>query len=167
VTVGAPVIRELTADDGEHVRWGLYTALAWDPERRLPPAVFTLAHPEARRYHRGWGRRGDLGVVATEGGEVVGIAYCRLFTDADHGHGYVDDETPELAIAVRQAHRGCGLGARLLTELARVARDAGFSRLSLSVDHRNRAVRLYERLGYREVARDDDGVRMVAELEQL
>jgi hypothetical protein len=41
-----------------------------------------------------------------------------------------------------------------------VAQNAGFSGLSLSVDDGNRAIRLYERLGYREVSRDEGGVRM-------
>lgn len=158
-------IRELSADDVAHVRWALYEALAWNPARRPPPPEQTLAHPEAVRYHAGWGRPGDLGVVAVEGGEAVGVAYCRLFTDDDHGHGYVDYETPEIAIAVRDDRRGRGIGALLLEELARVARDAGIARLSLSVEAENRAMRLYERLGYREVSRDESGgVRMVLEL---
>ena len=159
------MIRELTAGDAEHVRWALYAALAWDPARQLPPPELTLAHPEALRYHADWGRRGDLGVVVAENGEVIGVAYCRLFTEDDHGHGYLDDATPEIAVAVRDGDRGRGIGRRLLAELARVARNAGFARLSLSVDEDNQAIRLYERLGYREVSRDDDGVRMVLELD--
>lgn len=158
------IVRELTSADDQNVRWGLYTALAWNPERELPPPEQTLAHPEAMRYHREWGRRGDVGVLAAEDGEVAGIAYCRLFTAEDHGHGYVDDETPEIAVAVRDGYRGRGLGERLLTELERVAAEAGFARLSLSVDAANPAVRLYERLGYREISRDEDGVRMVRDL---
>jgi ribosomal protein S18 acetylase RimI-like enzyme len=147
--------------DVEHIRWALYTALAWDPERRLPPPEATLEHPEAARYHRDWGRRGDLGVVAERDGHVVGVAYCRLFTDADHGHGYIDEAIPEVAVAVREGSRGGGLGARLLTALAEAADAAGFERLSLSVAAENPARRLYERLGYREVSSDGDGVRML------
>jgi ribosomal protein S18 acetylase RimI-like enzyme len=158
-------IREAGPDDLEHIRWALYTALAWNPERQLPPLDLTLQHPEAARYHRGWGRSGDLGVIATVDGEVVGVAYCRLFTEEDHGHGYVDDETPELAVAVREESRGRGVGAALMAELAKVASAAGFARLSLSVDTDNPARRLYERLGYREISVDDSGVRMVFELE--
>jgi ribosomal protein S18 acetylase RimI-like enzyme len=157
-------LRPLGAADVEHVKWGLYEAVAWDPERELPPFEHTIEHPELARYHRGWGRRGDLGVVAESGGSVVGVALARLFTEEDHGHGYVDDDTPELAVAVADGHRGKGLGTRLLNELADAARDAGFARLSLSVDSENPALRLYERLGYRELARDEDGVRMLLDL---
>jgi ribosomal protein S18 acetylase RimI-like enzyme len=157
--------REATADDLEHIRWALYTALAWNPERELPPPEVTVEHAEAVRYHRDWGRPGDLGVIAESGGEVVGVAYCRLFTDDDHGYGYVDAETPEIALAVSESHRGSGVGGRLLTELEEAARAAGFRRLSLSVEATNRARHLYERAGYRMLDVDGTAVRMVLDLE--
>jgi ribosomal protein S18 acetylase RimI-like enzyme len=65
---------------------------------------------------------------------------------------------------VAEAHRGSRLGTRLLEELAAAARAAGFARLSLSVDEGNPAVRLYERLGYEELSRDEGGIRMICEL---
>jgi ribosomal protein S18 acetylase RimI-like enzyme len=157
--------RRAGADDVEHIQWALYTALDWDPQRELPSLEWTLQHPEAARYHRDWGRPGDAGVIAERDGEVVGVAYCRLFTEEDHGHGYVDAETPELAVAVRDDARGSGIGAQLLRELARAVRADGVRRLSLSVDTQNPARRLYERLGYREVFADEDGVRMVLPLD--
>ena len=156
--------RRAGAADVAEIRWGLFEALAWDPERELPPPEATLEHPEAARYHRDWGRRGDLGVIASSGPDVVGVAYCRLFTAEDHGHGYVDDQTPELAVAVRDGWRGSGLGTRLMNELAEAAREEGFTRLSLSVDTDNPARHLYARLGYRELTIDDGGARMVLEL---
>lgn len=70
-----------------------------NPDRELPPIDVTLEHDEAARYHRDWGRPGDLGIVAAADGGVVGVAYSRLFTHDDHGHGYLDDETPEVAVA--------------------------------------------------------------------
>lgn len=156
--------REATVDDVEHIRWALYAALAWNPERELSPPDVALEHPEAVRYHQDWGRTGDLGVIAEADGEVVGVAYCRLFTADDHGYGYVDAETPEIAIAVRDRHRGAGVGERLLADLATAARDAGFRRLSLSVEATNRARRLYERAGYREIGVEGQAVRMVLDL---
>ena len=156
--------RELAKDDVEYVKWALYEAVSWNPERQLPPYGSLIDHPELARYHKGWGRVGDLGVLAELDGDLVGVAFCRLFTEDDHGHGYVDERTPELAVAVVDAHRNRGIGARLMLELADAARDAGFARLSLSVDADNPALRLYERLGYRELARDGGGVRMLLDL---
>lgn len=157
-------LRPATVDDLEHVKWALYAALAWDPQRDLPPPELTLAHPEARRYHGDWGRPGDLGVIAERATAVVGVAYGRLFTDEDHGHGYVDEQTPEIAIAVHESERGRGIGTLLLHALAERAREAGLTRLSLSVDTDNPARRLYERLGYRTISIDDDGARMLLAL---
>jgi len=159
------VLRAAGPDDLEWVKWALYAAVAWDPGRRLPPPEVTVEHPELARYHRGWGRTGDLGVIAERDGQVVGVALCRLFTDDDHGHGYVDAETPELAVAVAEELRGSGLGTRLMTALAEDTRAAGVGRLSLSVDTDNPARRLYERLGYRRLSADEDGVRMVLDLD--
>jgi hypothetical protein len=39
------VLRPAGPADVEHIRWALYTALAWDPERRLLPPEATLEHP--------------------------------------------------------------------------------------------------------------------------
>ena len=161
-----PVFRPLDIHDLEHVRWALYEAVAWDPERVLPPFELAIEHPELARYHAGWARPGDLGVVAEGESGVVGVALCRLFTEADHGHGYVDEETPELAVAMAGHRRGGGVGTRLMHELADAAREAGFAQLSLSVDADNPALRLYERLGYRELSHDDNGVRMIVDLSE-
>jgi GNAT superfamily N-acetyltransferase len=157
-------LRPAAGADIEHVKRALFAAVAWNPERELPPYEFTIAHPELARYHEGWGRPGDLAVLAEDDGEVIGAASCRLFTAEDHGHGYVDDETPELAVAVWEERRGEGIGTRLMDGIEEAARAAGFSRMSLSVDADNPARRLYERLGYEELTVDEGGVRMLKEL---
>ena len=157
-------IRAATAADDAAIRWALFAALDWTPKHRLPPFEAVMEHPAAARYHRDWGRPGDLGAIAEADGEVVGVAYCRLFTDDDHGQGYVDAATPEVAVAVRDGHRGTGIGGRLLTALARLVAAAGIEQLSLSVDAENPARHLYEKLGYRELRADDDGVLMLLDL---
>ena len=159
-----PTIRAATADDTAAIQWALYEALAWNLDRELPPSEAVLAHPEAARYHESWGRPGDIGVIASANNETIGVAYCRLFTDTNHGHGYVDEQTPEVAIAVRHGFRGTGLGTRLMNALADAARREGFEQLSLSVDTNNPASRLYERLGYRQLSADSAGIRMLVKL---
>lgn len=140
----------------------LREAVSWRPGFQLPAEM--VDHPELARFHRGWGRPGDLAVVACASEEVVGGAFCRLFTESDHGEGFVDEQTPELAVALWPEHRGRGLGGRLLAALADAARDAGFARLSLSVERENPAARLYLRSGYEIVAEPGKDYLMVATL---
>jgi ribosomal-protein-alanine N-acetyltransferase len=158
------LVRTVRDDEVGHLQRVLYDAVSWDPDRVLPSFEIIVNHPQLLRYHRDWGRAGDLGVVAELSGKVVGAAFCRLFTEEDHGHGFIDDRTPELAIAVWDDHRGGGIGSRLLTALEGAARDAGIDRLSLSVDNENPARRLYLRCGYEPVSTDEGGVRMVKKL---
>jgi [ribosomal protein S18]-alanine N-acetyltransferase len=102
-----------------------------------------------------------LGVVAEVEGALVGAVWCRLFSADVHAWGYVDPDTPELAIAVVAEWRGMGIGRAMLTDLIARADEAGFSRLSLSVDEQNdRARHLYESLGFRKV-RDSFGWLML------
>jgi GNAT superfamily N-acetyltransferase len=157
-------LRPATDADLELLKRALFEAVSWNPERELPPYEFVIAHPELARYHEGWGRSGDLAVIAEDGDDAVGASLCRLFTAEDHGHGYVDGETPELAVAVWAGRRGQGIGTRLMEAIEDAARGAGYSQISLSVDADNPARRLYERLGYATLTVDADGVRMLKEL---
>jgi GNAT superfamily N-acetyltransferase len=158
------VLRELTAADAAFQAEMLYTAAFWRPDGEHPPIEIVLARPEARRYLDGWGRDGDLGIVAELDGEPVGAAWCRLFTEEDHGDGYVDDETPELAIAVRDGARGLGVGRRLLVALHERARANGVERMALSSEQDNFARTLYASVGYVELAPDDPKDRMILDL---
>jgi ribosomal protein S18 acetylase RimI-like enzyme len=112
--------------------------------------------PPLTRYTDVWGRRGDDVVIAIEDFQPVGAAWARLFTRERPGFGFVDEETPELAIAVVPSRRGRGFGAELLTALIDRVRADGFAAISLSVAKGNPAVGLYEREGFERV-REDDG----------
>lgn len=111
-----------------------------------------LTHPDVARYVEGWGRAGDLGFVAVASGgrELIGAAWCRLPDGDDKGFAYVDDETPELAVAVLSVYRGRGVGTILLKRLLGAAEES-FRAVSLSVSPDNPAARLYERLGFETV----------------
>jgi len=150
-----PTYRPATPADHPLVQQTLYLALAWDPTDPIPPIDVVVAHPEIARYHTGWMRPGDAGVVAEAEGAFAGMAYYRMFTDDDHGQGYLDSETPELAIATVHEQRGRGIGTRLMNELSAVARATGIRKLSLNVSEGNPAAHLYRRLGYRRVSEDD------------
>lgn len=94
----------------------------------------------AARYVKGWGRRGDTVLIAIDEGFPVGAAWYRLFPKGVRGYGFVDDETPELAIAVVPNRRGRGIGVALLQALCDRARSDGYGALSLSVERGNPAL---------------------------
>jgi ribosomal protein S18 acetylase RimI-like enzyme len=122
-----------------------------------PDALKTM--PELARYVEGWGRPGDIGVIATRQGDPVGAAWLRLLVGDDAAYGYVDDSTPELAIAVDPALTGQGIGGALLTRLLRDA-EPRFAAVSLSVRGDNDARRLYVRFGFRPVDGSEVGNRV-------
>jgi len=122
----------------------LYLALFVPPgEPPLPRSV--LGNPAIARYVDGWGTRsGDSGLIALVNGASVGAAWLRCFPASEPGYGFVDEGTPELSVAVLPAHRGKGIGSRLVDQLLQRV-DA----TSLSCDPANPAWRLYIRLGFK------------------
>ena len=157
-------IRDLRDDELGFLHEMLYAALDWRPDVELPAAEWVLEHPQVVVFHEGWGRPGDTALVTEHEGRPVGLVWYRLFTEERHGEGFVDEGTPELAIAVVDGFRGRGLGGELLGAAHERARRDGVGRLSLSVDAENPAKRLYERLGYADYEPDDGLGRMILAL---
>lgn len=122
------------------------------PEGGVAFAREIVNRPEIAKYVRGWGRAGDIGFVAVDsvGGELIGAAWLRLLKGVEKGYGYVDEETPELGIAVLTEYRGRGVGAALLGRLLQAA-GIIYEKVSLSVSADNPALRWYERVGFRRV----------------
>ena len=149
----ALLIRRGGAQDIRFLRDMLHHAYYW--RERVPGSLVS-------RYVRGWGRAGDTAVIALENGFPVGAAWFRLFTGAEPGYGFVDERTPELAIAVVPSKRGYGVGEELLVALVERARASGYEALSLSVEPGNPARKLYERHGFEVVGQGPEAWTMRA-----
>ncbi len=149
------VIRRAGPQDTRFLRDMLHHALYW---RERGPGSRTS------RYVRGWGRSGDTAVIALEGGFAVGAAWYRVFDSDEPGYGFVDEQTPELAIAVVPSKRGRGIGEQLIAALIERARESGYDALSLSVEPGNPARKLYERHGFEVVEQGTEAWTMRAPL---
>ena len=157
-------IRPLRTED-EYFLWEMLYQALFVPSGSPPFPREILSQPEISRYVEGWGRAGDSGFVAiTESsGEPVGAAWLRLFLGREKGYGYVDEETPELTIAVTNAYRGKGIGQLLMSYL--LAEAHGIHRaVSLSVSVDNPALRLYLRMGFEKLKEDGQSITMIKRL---
>ena len=103
-------------------------------------------------------------VGARVSGKPVGAAWVRLFDEHSHGYGYVDDETPELSMAVVEDHRGRGIGRCLMAAMLAQARQDGVANVSLSVEPDNPARFLYESIGFVPEDSVDGALTMVRAL---
>lgn len=110
-----------------------------------------LDNPNLARYIENFGRNGDCAIVACNEEQTIGIAWARIWTRDDQGFGWIDEATPELAIAVEAEFRGQGIGARLIEALQAELRATNVTQLSLNVRADSPAVRLYQKLGFEKV----------------
>jgi GNAT superfamily N-acetyltransferase len=142
--------RPAGAEDLSFLAEMLGQAAVWRPEKRTPTGDEVMVDPRYARYLAGWPRHGDYGLVAEQDGPV-GAAWYRIYTDAEHGYGFVGEDVPELSIAVIASRRREGIGRRLLVRLIEASVTQGHRALSLSVNDENPARSLYESVGFQPV----------------
>jgi GNAT superfamily N-acetyltransferase len=157
-------IRAVMASDEAFLREMLYESL-YVPQGCAPFDRNVVNLPEIAKYVDGWGRAGDLGVIAVDSttNQPIGAVWMRLFTEAQKGYGYVAEDVPELGMALLPEYRGRGIGSALLRralEMAGISHHA----VSLSVFADNPARRLYERFGFEPVGKSENVVTMVKQL---
>jgi ribosomal protein S18 acetylase RimI-like enzyme len=157
--------RPAVASDGDFLVRVLQMAADWRPGSPQRPVGEVLGVPAFAHYVEGWPRPGDLGAVAEDdAGSPLGATWCRTLPVDDPGFGFVAPDVPELTIGVVAEARGRGIGRRLLEHLIEAAREARIDRISLSVEHDNPAMSLYQRVGFVTVAKDDGATTMLLDL---
>jgi ribosomal protein S18 acetylase RimI-like enzyme len=161
------VIRRTRPDDAQFLREMLFEAAYWRAGKPRPSLEEGLARPDLQKVLAGWGRPGDLGMIATDGqGGRIGAAWMRLWTNQDHAQGFVDEQTPEVGIGVRREFRRHGVGTALLLAVLGRAREDGVTRVSLSVEIENVARLLYERFGFKLHSVNQGVATLLVELEE-
>lgn len=146
--------------------WDMLYESLFVPEGQEPFSKEIINEPYISKYVEGWGRDGDFGFIAVNyEDKPVGSITVRYFNESNQGFGYVDNDVPELGMAIVEEYRGIGIGTVLLNELFKEAKMKKIGRISLSVDPRNKAaMRLYQRFGFEEIGKVDTSITMVANL---
>ena len=153
-------IRAIRNNEIAFLKEFLYEAI-FIPEGVTPPQKDIIEKPELRVYTDDFGtRQGDNCLVAVIGHQIVGAVWTRIMND----YGHVDDNTPSFAISLYKDYRAQGIGTRLMEEMLSLLKTQGFKKASLAVQKANYAVRMYEKVGFHTVGKNDDEYIMVCEL---
>lgn len=161
------ITRTAETKDYPFLRQILYEAV-YISEGEAKPPLAILDAPELSKYLCGWKKADDVGFIAEIEGETVGAAWTRLFENAEAGgYGFVDNETPELCLAIYEKYRGIGIGTALMQTLLEELKALGYKKISLSVDKANRAVILYNRLEFKVIKEQETHFLMVKELQNV
>lgn len=165
IKTGKTVIRPLRREEAAVVLPEmLYQALFRLPGE--PPAKREIVFgPKLNMYIDGFGREHDHCLVAEISGVIAGAVWTRLLGGGNKGYGYVDGETPELAIALLPEYRGREIGTRLMEKMLSLLTEHGYRQVSLSVHKANAAARLYRKLGARAVRETTEDCVMVFKLD--
>jgi ribosomal protein S18 acetylase RimI-like enzyme len=141
-------IRRLEENEFDFFKEMMYESIHI-PENK-PPRDELLNLPHLKKYSEEWGREGDRVLIALKERKPIGAAWYRLFDESNKGYGFVDNQTPELGIAILPEARRIGAGKQLMNSLIDQARIDGYKALSLSVDPTNKiAAELYQKLGFK------------------
>lgn len=154
------MIREMKSQEYRLLSDFLYEAI-YIPEGVEAPPRSVIDFPELQEYIIEFGnRKHDKALVAEMQGNVIGAIWVRIMND----YGHIDNDTPSLAMSVHKKYRGLGIGTSLLKQLLQVERLAGYSKISLSVQKSNYAVKMYEKVGFTVVDENNEEYIMIVNL---
>ncbi len=154
-------IRELKKDEIYQLENFLYDAI-FIPDGVTPPERAIVKQPALQVYIENFGeRKDDKCLVAIVNEKIIGAVWVRIM----HDYGYVDNDTPSLAISVKKKFRSCGIGTRLITEMLDFLKKYGYKRTSLAVQKENYAVSMYKKIGYQVVDETEEEFIMVCKLQ--
>lgn len=158
------MVRQAVPADVPFLLRVLAIAADWQPGVEPRAVVDVLAAPELAHYVPDLEAHDRGLVIEDEKRGDAGAAWWRFFDAGDSGYGFVAAAVPEVTIGVLADSRGRGLGSRLLRELIVLAQIEGLPGLSLSVEPRNPAARLYRRLGFVQVGTNGGSATMLLSL---
>ena len=138
----------------------LYEAI-YVPSGIEPPPKTVIYFPELQVYVADFGKKEhDIALVAEVNQKIIGAVWVRIMND----YGHIDNTTPSLAMSVFKEYRGLGVGTALLEELISLLKSKGYSRISLSVQKDNYAVKMYQQVGFTILKEVDEEYIMVIAL---
>lgn len=135
----------------------LYEAI-FVPEGMEAPPRDIINKPELQVYVSDFGsQKDDLCMVAEAEGKIVGAVWVRDMKD----YGNIGDGIPSFAISLYKEYRGNGIGTELMKTMLEELKSRGYKKASLSVQKKNYAAKMYQKLGFEIVEENEEEYIMV------
>lgn len=151
------IIREIKESEYPLLDEFIYEAI-FIPEGVVAPPKSIINNPDIQIYVSEFGsKKDDCCVVAEADNKIIGAAWVRIMND----YGYIDDETPSLAISLYKQYRGLSIGTSMMEKLLSLLKRKGSSRTSLAVQKANYALKMYQNVGYEIVDENEEEYIMI------
>lgn len=138
----------------------LYEAI-FIPNGVEPPQKSIIYCPELQVYISEFGKnKHDIALVADMDGKIIGAVWVRIMND----YGHIDDSTPSFAVSLYKEYRGKGIGTLLMKEMLSALKERGYKQASLSVQKKNYAVKMYQKLGFQIISENEKEFFMLIKL---
>ena len=152
-------IREIRENEYCILSEFLYEAI-FIPEGTEKPPKSIVEQPELQVYIADFGKSDDWCLVAEVKEKIVGAVWVRIMND----YGHIDDETPSFAISLYEEYRNMGIGTVLMRDMLEFLKNKGYKQTSLSVQKANYAVRMYQKVGFEVIDKNEEEYIMVCRL---
>lgn len=154
------IIREMHSHEYPLLDDFLYEAIFQRDETNLLPKSI-IEKPELNIYIENFGsKKDDYCLCAEVDKKIVGAIWVRNI----NGYGSIDDTTPELTMSIYREFRGYGIGTKMLKKMIAYLKHAGYSKISLSSQKDNYAVKMYQNVGFQVIYEDEEEYIMVYSL---
>lgn len=138
----------------------LYEAI-FIPNGVEPPQKSIIYRPELQVYISEFGKnKHDIALVADMDGKIIGAVWVRIMND----YGHIDDSKPSFAVSLYKEYRRKGIGTLLMKEMLSALKERGYKQASLSVQKKNYAVKMYQKLGFQIISENEEEFFMLIKL---
>ena len=157
------VLRKLEDYEYDVLPIFMYNAIPQDDDDLLD--IDVIKEETYKKYIKDFGKDDDYALVWEIDGLIAGLAWVRMFEEADKSFGYVCPDTPELTLSVLAGYNEQAIGQELLELISNELKLKGYKNLSVSIDRQNEIFDIYEKVGFEEKTKqDDDRVLLVKNL---
>lgn len=158
------VLRTLAEYEYDILPIFLYNAIPQDNEEDLLD-ISVIREERFQKYIEKFGKEDDYAIVWEKDGQIAGLAWTRLFDEANKGFAYISDDIPELTVSILPGYNVQKISAELIEVISNELRIKGYDKVSVSVSENDEMLDVYTKYDFVEKEKQDDNrVLLVKEL---